>query len=255
MLLRAWRSPVSVAVLCTFAVIAIELVVGGRLLGMAISRRALPEWLLAGQLLFDALEWILWLLGTQPVLANGRTAEWFVVGCRTGIFLSNFCLLLFVRTVFRPTSGAALAFALGVGATIATGLSVGVYLGDRMGFASDRIWIWLELGGTEIAMLWCVAESSKHFRRMRKRAALGLSDPVVSNRVLLWCFFAVAGSVSQFFYLLAVAIAGLTGSYPFILDRIMSAATSTGSIMIWLAFFPPPAYLRWVSRTSAPCAD
>jgi hypothetical protein len=57
--------------------------------------------------------------------------------------------------------------------------------------------------------------------------------------------------VLQSFYMLAVAIAGSDGSYPFYLDTIMSLASSTGAVLIWFAFFPPPSYLRWVSRRPA----
>jgi len=232
-------------------VIAIELIVGGRLLRKALSRRAVPELLLGGQLLLDALEWICWLVALYTPVADTPASGPFAIGCRVGIALSIVCVLFFVRCVFRPKSRWALALAIGVSLMMATGLTVGVLLGDRMGFASGRIWIWLELSGPEIAMLWCVAEASNHHRAMRKRVAIGLADRVVANRLLLWCYYAAASAVSQFFYMVAVAIAGADGSYPFYLDTIMGIASSTGGILIWLAFFPPPAYLRWVSRAPA----
>ncbi len=245
----------SVQLFGIIVVIAINLIVGGRLLKKALERGALPELLLGAALAFDGLEWLLWLIGTYTPVADTPFAGHFVIGCRTGIFVSNTFLLLFVRTVFRADSNPALAFSGLVALMIATGLSVGVYRGDQMGFQSDHPWIWLELAGTAIAMLWCFSEAAGHYLKMRRRIPLGLADPVVANRVLLWSCYAGAGVVSQSVYMTAVAITGIAGSYPFFFDAIMSAASSTGAIMIWLAFFPPVAYLRWVSRKFTTAAD
>ncbi|HXV37342.1 MAG TPA: hypothetical protein VEC18_09340, partial [Myxococcota bacterium] len=165
-----------------------------------------------------------------------------------GIFVSMSFQLQFVRTVFRPDSGWARAFTTIVTLTIATGLFVGTYLGDEMGFASGRMWIWLELGGAVTTLLWCALEAAIHYLKMRRRVPLGLADPVVANRVLLWSCYGGANAVSQATYMVAIAIAGAEGIYPYVLDGIMSTATSIGSILIWLAFFPPLAYLRFLSR-------
>jgi hypothetical protein len=174
-----------------------------------------------------------------------------VIACRTGIFIYMALLLEFVRTVFRPDSRSARVFARCVAITIATGLSVGTYLGDQMGFASGRIWVWLELGGAGTALGWCFLEAAGHYLKVRRRVPLGLTEPVVANRMLLWSWYAGLGVISQTTYMAATAVAGVEGSYPFIFDGIMSASSSFGSMMIWLAFFPPLVYLRWLSRHHA----
>ncbi len=115
--------------------------------------------------------------------------------------------------------------------------------------------LWLELGGTELAYVWCFAEASSYYRNMKKRRAHGLADPVVTNRLLLWSGYAATGMITEFLYMTGAAIAGSEGSYPFIFDAIMIVMTTAGSLLILLAFFPPPAYLRWVARRAAPATD
>ena len=236
-------------------VIAVNLIIGVRLLRQGVDRGTLPELLLGGTLAFDGLEWLFWMLAFYTPLAETPLAAYLTVGCRAGILLSNLCLLLFVRAVFRPTSSLALAFALGVSLISWTGLTVGIYLGDWAGFAADRIWLWLELTGTLIAYVWCFAEATAYYAKMRKRARHGLADPIVTNRVLLWSGYAVSGAVTEVIYMVAIAVGASAGAYPFIFDAIMIATTTTGGLLVVLAFFPPPIYLRWVANNATPATD
>jgi len=243
---------VSVEISSNIIVIAINLIVGFRLLKQGLDRGALPELLLGAALFFDGLEWLAWMLAFYTPLADTPVALYLTVACRSGILLSNFFLLLFVRAVFRPTNSIALAFVILVSSISTTGLTVGIYLGDWAGFASDRIWIWLELGGTLTVYLWCFAEAAAYYAKLRKRAEHGLADPVVTNRVLLWSGYALSGAITELLYMAGVAVGGSEGSYPFIFDAIMIVTTTAGALLIVLAFFPPPVYLRRVTRTAAP---
>jgi len=177
-------------------IVAIDLIVGVRLLKLGAARRAWPELLLGASLTFDGIEWLLWMLAFYTPLAETPLADYLTAGCRTGILTSNLFMLLFVRTVFHPTSARALAFALGVSLASFVGLAVGISLGDWGGFASDRIWLWLELGGTATAYAWCCAEAVPYYAKMRKRTAHGLADPIVANRILLWSGYALANRES-----------------------------------------------------------
>jgi hypothetical protein len=236
-------------------VIAVNLIVGARLLKQGVDRGALPELLLGGTLAFDGLEWLFWMLAFYTPLAETPLALYLTVGCRAGILLSNLCLLLFVRAVFRPTSSLALTFALGVSLASWIGLTVGIYLGDWSGFAADRIWLWLELTGTLIAYVWCFAEATAYYANMRKRARHGLANPIVTNRVLLWSGYGMSGAITEMLYMAGVGLAGSDGSYPFIFDAIMIVTTTAGALMVVLAFFPPPAYRRWVAGNPASATD
>jgi hypothetical protein len=245
----------NVEICSNLVVIAISLIVGLRLLKQGISRGALPELLLGASFAFDGLEWLLWMLAFYTPLADTPLALYLTAGCRIGILISNLFMLLFIRSVFRPTSRAALAFVVLVSSTSWIGLLVGISLGDLAGFASDRIWIWLELSGTLTTYIWCSAEGAMYYANMRKRARHGLADPVVSNRVLLWSVYAISGAITEMLYMTGVAVGGSEGSYPFIFDAIMIVTTTAGALLILLAFFPPPAYLRWVAGNTATPSD
>ena len=94
-------------------------------------------------------------------------------------------------------------------------LLVGTALGDWMGYRSDRIWIWLEVGTLHVAYTWALAESTLHYARMRRR--------------------------------LAHAVATFAGEYPFLLDALMSVPSCFAALALWLAFFPPQAYKSWLA--------
>lgn len=248
----------SVEVFTNIIVIAANLIVGGRLLRLGAMRRAWPELLLGASLTCDGIEWLLWMSAFYTPLAETPLADPLAAACRAGIVLTIVFLLLFVRTVFRPTSRPALAFALLVAGVTATGFTVGLLLGDWRGFAADRVWLWLELGGTQIAYVWCFAEAISYYTNMRKRCAHGLADPVTTNRVLLWSCYAASGMITECLYMVGAAIAGDDGAYPFLFDAVMIVCTVAGAAAIVLAFFPSPAYLRWVARnanTAAPPLD
>jgi hypothetical protein len=90
---------------------------------------------------------------------------------------------------------------------------------------------------------------------MRKRTRHGLADPVVTNRVLLWCGYAISGAVTELVYMAAIAVGASDGAYPFIFDAIMIVTTAAGALVVVLAFFPPPIYLRWVAGKTDPATD
>ena len=55
------------------------------------------------------------------------------------------------------------------------------------GYVSQRSVSPSTTGGSErVSSLWGAAESLRYFSMMRRRAKLGLADPLVTNRFLLW---------------------------------------------------------------------
>jgi hypothetical protein len=81
----------------------------------------------------------------------------------------------------------------------------------------------------------------------RRRLALGLSDPVVSNRLLMWGLFGVSTTLLCL-VLLTVQLSGQSTvtSVPAQLAQTFFGITSSGAAT--LAFFPPPAFLARLRR-------
>ena len=97
---------------------------------------------------------------------------------------------------------------------------------------------------------WSGAESFARYARLRRQLALGLADPVVADRILLW---AIAGfaTVVLCAAIAACMLAGLAPlAHPLPLAAI--AATALCSSLCWtLAFLPPAAYLARVRARRA----
>ena len=98
-------------------------------------------------------------------------------------------------------------------------------------------------------LVWTGVESLLYADAMKRRLALGLVDPVVADRVRLWGIAMVLASLMS-----AATIAGqLIGIE--IIATIPGAAgiACTGVVAggaIYLAFFPPQFYRRWITARS-----
>jgi len=100
---------------------------------------------------------------------------------------------------------------------------------------------------TAVVFGWPAAESLGYYVKLRRRQALGLADPVVVNRFLLWGI-ACASSVFIAFVNVATAVAGLN-IMEFRPAMLTSASLGVmNSILLILAFLPPAAYRRFIRR-------
>ena len=94
---------------------------------------------------------------------------------------------------------------------------------------------------------WMSCEGFAEWWKSRRRLALGLSDPVVSNRLLLWGVFGAST-----FSLCAVLFGVLLTRQPTVTSALAQTAQAFFGIVssgaATLAFFPPPAYLAKLRR-------
>lgn len=228
-------------------VIVTNLTVGWLLFRRGRRQGTLPELLLGASLALDGLEWLFWVLAIETPAMGTPLGDLLGVACRLGVAGHNICLLTFTWFVFRRESRVALGVVIVVSLVAIASVFVGVALGDWMGFRSDRIWIWLEVGALHVAYAWTLAESALHYTRMRRRLAHGLVDPVVANRMLLWAVYGGMSLCSQLAYTTSIGVATFAGEYPFFLDALMSVPSCFAALALWLAFFPPQAYKSWLA--------
>jgi hypothetical protein len=164
----------------------------------------------------------------------------------------------FTLTVFRLRSP--WAWALTVGAILVLGVcSFGridaLATADRALLASRVGMEWmitLSVVST-VCYAWLAAEALLEWSKARKRLALGLADPAVSNRFLMWGIFGASTTLlSAFMLWLNVTTAegsqGLVGQVALTGFGLVSAAT------VMLAFCPPAAYVAWVRGRAARAA-
>ncbi|MEN8161949.1 MAG: hypothetical protein ABFS41_17910 [Myxococcota bacterium] len=122
-------------------------------------------------------------------VALGLAALSLIANC-----LGITCFFAFTVQVFRPgalwahaLAGAAIAAmamsAIGIVAAIGTAPSHASSFEVSFGWAATFQWL------CALCFGWMGVEGLVEWRRSRKRVALGLSDPVVCNRLLMWGLF------------------------------------------------------------------
>ena len=173
-------------------------VVGVRLIARSRRSHGLPELLIglayaaapglgyplvvAGRMLPDRADQLVTVWLGQPLI---------VFGCA--------CFLFFNAKVFRPAAGwATVVAALGAAVLVAGG---GVAIWGYTSTADMALATWRSSWGTGAMLVvlgaayaWTAFEGVRYRGMMRRRQAIGLADPMVANRFLLWAF---AGLVSM----------------------------------------------------------
>jgi hypothetical protein len=218
---------------------AIGLLVGARLLWTAFAERrlGLPA-LVSGAIFIGGLGLVLIPVGMS--MGDSRLGWWTTMvgefSERAGMIL----LALFVRQVFRPKQ------AIGwIGLVVCTLALGGTLIWDLL---SQHTWWRYDISlpsayasqlAIALPLAWSSIESFVCWRRLRRRAAIGLGEPVACNRFALWT---VATSSFVGICLLAIAAgqatqAGATG---------LASAAQIGravlfmliSVAVWLGMFP-----------------
>lgn len=213
-------------------------IVGLRLLWLAARTGELPERAIGASLLLaGGVGTTLLVIAGQMGAARGvlATAAMFAVDCGIAV------LGIFTWQVFRPGPvGAALLALFGglVFLSFSTDLASGFYLGVRrpeFSMAADY-------AGRLGMYGWATLEALRQYVLARRRLRLGLSDPLVANRFLLWGVGTLA-ALGVWLHALWRELSG-AGSVEeaYLVIALLGGACA---VSIWLAFFPPRAYRRW----------
>jgi hypothetical protein len=251
--------------IATLLFVAGSALVGVRLLLLAHRTRQSPELLLGGAILgtavlgYGSLIASLVLRGGPnvasstttaiPPLAVALTAAGKILH-DTGVSL----FLVFVMTVFRPGSRPVRAVFVFVMALLWGGLLLGALQGsfrlERVGSAAwlcEYLVIWTY-------PLWMMGESYRYWAMLRRRSALGLSDPVVTHRFWLWGTGSLFTTLAIWTASVPYALVGrpdlLEATTPAV--RMVTALAGVLSISCsYLAFLPPARYVRRVRSRAA----
>jgi hypothetical protein len=121
---------------------------------------------------------------------------------------------------------------------------------------------WLGWLGRTLATFGIAFESFRYWLMLRRRLRLGLADPVVTNRFLLWAVWAVCSTLnfvadlaSRAFYWWWFGTIQPVPEYLAALVTPTIAVTmvlgAVSAVTLFLTFFPTPTYLRWVESRAA----
>ena len=240
--------------LSTAAFILVGSAVGVRLLLLAARTRELPD-LIVGLALFDlsAIAYPLILvanLGGLP-LSDAKLALTLAIAALAvglaGVFAFN-------QRVFRSDERWAAVFVWGCVGLLGYGaIAGGAFLREassRAAFtAPESPAIWVEVAGV-LVYAWTALEGFNAWGQARKRMRLGLADPLVANRFLLWGAMGVASLVS-FAPSLAITLSGGDGSTSALARLTTACGGLAAAICLLLAFSPPAKYRAWITRRVA----
>jgi hypothetical protein len=233
--------------------IAADVVVGARLVGVWRQTRRLPELAIGSSLL------LLGALG-YPVSIAARSGFAEAIGSQALLgaafaFQDLGCAAMAVATwcTYRRDTAWAKALCAGIG----TALMMGWW-----GEASGRGFVlepggsaayWLGFSGRALPFAWAAAESWRYHGLLRRRLAIGLGSPLVTDRFRLWAIGTSAVCLAFAVFGVA-AVAGLDVTRSLLVLASTSLAGCVSGVSFWLAFLPPRRYLAYVSRTGASIA-
>jgi hypothetical protein len=248
--------------------LVLSLVVGLRLLARARHGWPLPELSLGIHFLLSAF------LATPPqILVYGgmgdprlavpepaaRALLAFAVGAMA---IGAGAAYVFTWKVFQPERAWAKAIVASGCACLAIGYAIEAFAEGFAPVVFAGPGHWIGWAGRTAAMAGITFESFRYWLRLRRRLRLGLADPVVTDRFLLWAVWAacstlnyVADLASRGLYWLLYGTVQPVPEYlaatvgPTIVVTMVLGAVSAATL--FLTFFPTPAYRRWVEARSA----
>jgi hypothetical protein len=229
-----------------------SLAIGLRLVWLARRNRGLPELLIG-----------LGILGIGPAgfamtvfaLLLGRDRPGLVfaalVTAQLAIAAGAVAAYVFTWKVFRRESVLARAAVYAATALFAVAFAGRLAAGSYTLPLRLDAWSHLSSANVIACLLWGSFEALRYHARMRRRVRLGLADPVLANRFLLWGLgIGSAGVGSAIGNVVMIA----TGSGLGELDGVTLSNSMFGlasAVLMWIAFLPPARYRRWLEARAA----
>lgn len=245
----------SFAALARLTTLALSIFVCVRLVRVALRTRGAPEIAMGTYqtLVVCAIAVYAWLIQQAGAQDPASFFAW-VVGANALIALGVVALAVGVWRIYRPAEPWA--------RVVCAALSLWVMGG----------WLWTSLGdvlpttvaptpanaffvtGRSAVYLWGAFEGVRYHRMMRRRAALGLGDPVIAHQILLWAVFSLSMGTLAIASLTAGVVLGEAYADWTPGQFFTPVLSLIASICLWLGFFPPAAYRRLVAREAAASA-
>jgi hypothetical protein len=257
-MLELYGSVGVVAGLAQAVYLAAAFVLAAHLLGRARRSRDLAPLLLGVNLLLAmGFGYLLCSAGMAAAILTKEAPPRLVAGLLgsgyAATILGLLAALIFQWRVFWPGERWPLALVAGFFAAMVVGwlgyaasgaLATGRYQGG---------WVWLLYAGMLGTNLWVGVEPLLYHRKLRKRVPLGLAEPLVADRFLLWGLGSLARAAMILMGPLSVLALDRLGadarlSYSAVTLVAASLLGLATSVAYWLTFNPTAAYARWVER-------
>lgn len=239
-------------------------VIGVRLIRFAADSKGPEAWLglylLAGTLLGTLLSSAVYISWADPSVA--LPPAW-LPPLHALQFLANTAgmigILMFTHRVFRPRARWARRAVQAAAALSAVAFVVTAAVERFEVRVIPNASYFAVVAARVAAMLWMTVESLLYFIRLRKRQRLGLADPLLVNRFLLWGIWAGSMSLMQlsdpigrfwYWWITGTTVQWIPEVGRSIIVFMIASTSALGAVTaatLFLTFFPTPAYKRWVA--------
>ena len=221
--------------------------VGGRLIRLSERTGEAPEKFLGIYFALSGVAYLGWVL---PNLVNvGSQLETVDFAAWVIFSIGIVPYLMFIRRVFRPDAGWGAWLVYGCVAALGVSAFVLILQGERYpGLGNPFFWVqWI---GYTAPCVWMTAEAVGAHRAAARRLKIGLSDRAVVNRYLLLGIFGALQTLACSSDILMAVDFATHGAASALADGLLGGLEVAGIATLWLAFFPPAAYLAWVSGSA-----
>jgi hypothetical protein len=233
-----------------------SLAIGIRLVWLAWRNRGVPELLIGVSILGIGPAGFALMVGALGFQQRPSIAFVCLVAAQLAIAVGAMAAYVFNWTVFRRDAAWARAV-IAVAAVVFAASFFGRFAAGSYTLPM-RLDFWTEVGSFNMiaCMTWGSLESLRYYSLMRRRARLGLADPLLTNRFLLWGLGIGSAGVGS---LIANLVMIARGTAMQELDGLTLSNSLFGlvaAVLMWIAFLPPAAYRRWIEgraeRAAAP---
>jgi len=225
----------------------IYLAVAIRLFALSRYTRGRPEYLLALNYGCTSVSYVLY---EMPDIFQ-QDLIWVLVAARFIYSAGIVPLLLFTRDVFRDESRWANAIVQTTALSLFSGVFFSMLDGDLEGLNVGSVWFWFDWLGYTVPYVWITAEALIAYSAAKKRLALGFCEPDVPHRYLLWGLFGLFAGLAGIAIVPLYIDYARTETWPRWGDFASGGLEAAGTLMVWLAFFPPAWYRRLIYRSAA----
>jgi hypothetical protein len=224
-------------------------IVGMRLARLASTTGERPERLLSKLFFYTAISYFLYLI---PLIVTIDTL-WtpFNFAGRVAYVPAPVYIALFTRDVFRSESQVSKALIVATAGLLVVGVTGSAIRGDWEGFSLDDPFFWCEWVGYTLPFAWAGLEAFVQYRSSLRRRRLGLCSRIVCNRLLLWASYGAIQFALSFVALRMYADFTAENAFSSFLDQLAGVLELISIALIWLVFFPPRLYRRWMSGREA----
>jgi len=219
--------------------------VGARLLWLSARTRKPPEFLLGSA--FVLLGGVGYPLAIVARGGPGGAPSPDLLLVALG-FQDRACAAMYAST--WKTFHSATRWGAGVCALALVGFAASLFAGSASGGPDEGAWYYLGFALRSGAFAWAAFESHASWRRLRRKDALDLGDPAVTNRFFLWTLSTLGILAGFAIFLCGRFTSENVGADPWVLSATSVVSLASAATM-WLAFVPTRRYTRWLARRSA----